>query len=143
MDLLPKVAPAHRIHTSRRLVQEQKGRLVNRGARQRDALIPATGERARDLVPAPLEPASLEHLRDASAAPRMRNAVNSSIKCEVFLHAQVFVQAEALSHVADALLHALGVLGDVEADDPTASARRIENAAQHANLGRLPGTVRT
>ena len=80
MDLIPELAPAHRIDARGRLVEEQQRRLVDRRAGQRDALLPAAGERAGELVPALAEPARVEHLVDARARRCARDAVDARVK---------------------------------------------------------------
>ena len=50
-----------------------------------------------------------------------------SYYAQVLLHGEVLVEAEALGHVADALLDALGVLADVVADDRPLAAAGIRN----------------
>jgi hypothetical protein len=115
---------------------------VDGGARERDALFPATRERPGELAPAAAEARALEHGGDARLAAGARHPVNAGVKAQIFLDAQVLVQAEALGHVADALLHALGVALDVEADDAALAARRVEDAAEHADGRGLSGAVR-
>src|SRR5690606_4397035 len=52
------------------------------------------------------------------------------------------VEAEALGHVADALLDALRLAHDVVTDDGSAPARRLQDAAEHADGRRFAGAVR-
>src|SRR5690606_16963205 len=111
-------------------------------ARQGDTLFPAAGESARELSPALDEPGALEHLAHPRPASLAREPVDAGVEGEVLLDAEIFVEAEALGHVADTLFDALRLARDVVADDGSAPARRLEDAAQHADRRRLAGAVR-
>ena len=63
VDLVPELAAAHRVDARGRLVEEEQRRLVDRRARERDALLPAAGERAGELLATSAEPGVLEHVR--------------------------------------------------------------------------------
>ena len=112
------------------------------GARQRDALLPATRQRARELLPAVGEPRAREHRVDPRAPGSQGHAVDARIEGEVLEDGEVLVEAEALGHVADALLDALGLPHDVAARDGPAAAGGIEDAAEHPDEGGLAGAVR-
>src|SRR5690606_9614421 len=103
VDLLPKLAAADRVHTGRGLVEEQERRVVHGGARERYPLLPASRERAADLI-APLGQAGLLDRRfDPALALAAPDAVDARVEDEVFADRQILVQAEALGHVAAAL----------------------------------------
>src|SRR6185436_6310261 len=103
---------------------------------------PPARKRSGDLIAAAFQPRSLHRLADARAALGARYAVDAGVEAQVLGDGQVLVQAEALGHVADALLDAFGVARDVVADDAAAAPGRIEDPAQHPDGGRLAGAVR-
>ena len=61
VDLVPELAPRFRVDAGGRLVEEQKLRLVHDAGGEREALLPAAGERAGELALAALqaEPSSV------------------------------------------------------------------------------------
>jgi hypothetical protein len=76
-----------------------------------------------------------------TSATRAGDAVDPGVEAQVLLDGQVLVQAEALGHVADALLDALGLGRDVEADDGAAATRRIQDPAEHPDRRGFSGSV--
>ena len=80
--------------------------------------------------------------RLALAGRAAAQAVDAAEEAEVLAHREVVVEAEALAHVADPPLHALGVLRDVDAEHEAGAGGGGEQAAQHADRRRLAGAVR-
>src|SRR5690606_12868469 len=111
-------------------------------AREGHALLPAARQRPGELLPTLTEARELEDGLDARAPAPARHAVDARVEVEVLLDGQVLVQAEALGHVADALLDALGLAHDVVPHDAAAAGGRVEDAAQHADGRRLARAVR-
>jgi hydroxyacyl-ACP dehydratase HTD2-like protein with hotdog domain len=66
MDLIPEIAARLRIHARGRLVQQQQLRVVQQTGREREALLPAAGERAGQLI------AALREAERSSAASTAR-----------------------------------------------------------------------
>ena len=88
VDLLPEVAPAHRIDARGRLVEEQQRRLVDRRAGERDALLPAAGERAGELVAALARARCARAPRSTRARRALaRHAVDAGVELQVLLDA--------------------------------------------------------
>ena len=141
VDLLPELAAADRVHPGRRLVEEEQGRGVDGGAGEGHALLPAARERAGDLVAPVGEPALSQHLLHAGGADARGHAVQSGVEAQILVHREILVEAEALGHVADALLDPLGLGGHVVAHHRAVAAAGIEDSAQHADGGRLAGAV--
>src|ERR1019366_3167237 len=133
----------HRIDPGGRLVEEQQRGLVNGRARKRDALLPPARERPGQLPPTIGQPRALEDVVDAHAEPLDGHAVDPRVEGEVLGDGEILVQAEALGHVADALLDALGLPHDVVSDHGAVTAGGIEDPAEHADGGRLSRAVRT
>src|SRR5882672_10587176 len=95
-----------------------------------------------DLVAAASQPDLAQHLLDKGGADASRDAVQPGVEAQVLVHGEVLVQAEALGHVADALLDPLRLGGEVVAHHRPAAAAGVEDPAQHADGGRLAGAVR-
>src|SRR5581483_11338385 len=68
-------------------------------------------------------------------------AEQPGVEAHVLLDGEVVPQAGALRHVADAELHRLGIARDVEAQHRRGPRRRRQDAAEHADRGRLPRAV--
>ena len=64
------------------------------------------------------------------------------VQVQVFLHAQVFVQPEALWHVADAVLHRLRIGRHVDAQHLKAPGVGLKQPGHHAQQGCLACAVR-
>ena len=75
--------------------------------------------------------------RDQFVAPlrqsRSAQAVEPTVKHEVFMHGQLVVERKFLGHVADERLDAVGFARHVVAGDLRAAIARFEEAAQHAD----------
>ena len=90
----------------------------------------------------PSSPAVWTAHASRSRAVRAVQAVDPAEEAEVLAHREVVVEAEALAHVADLPLHALGVLRDVGADDDAGAGGGRQQAAQHPDRRGLAGPVR-
>ena len=77
VDLVPELAPAHRIDAGGRLVEEQQRRLVDRRAGERDPLLPAARQRAGELVAAIAEPRRASTSSTRARRARARHAVDA------------------------------------------------------------------
>ena len=76
--------------------------IVNQAGGQGQALFPAAGELARELLPAIRQSKSLEAFLDR--LPALGHPIDAGDEVEVLLDGQVFVEAEALGHVTDLAL---------------------------------------
>ena len=75
VDLRPEVAPRAGIDARRGLVEQQELRRMQQARGERETLLPAAGQRARELLAAVREPEPLERALDGAApirAPRTR-----------------------------------------------------------------------
>src|SRR5581483_10791134 len=111
-----------------------------RACTEREPLLPAAGKRSRDLLLAPPEADSFDRL--AGGVRRILNPIDTRDEFQVLAHRQIFVEAEALRHVADAALDLVGLGDDVEAEASAVSGIGCEKPAQHPDRCRLPGAVR-
>ena len=110
-------------------------------AAEREPLTPPTGEIARERVLAAGQAGHLEHETAPFRETRRVEAVHAAKEANVLVDGQQLVEREALRHVADALLHALGIGRHVDAPDRSAARCRPQQAAEHANRRGLAGAV--
>ena len=85
------------------------------------------------------------HVQKAAEAfppPFPGNAVQVGVEIQVFQNAQIFVETEALGHVADAALYFRGLPCRVAAEDGERAGSRRDEAAYHAQKGGLARAVR-
>jgi hypothetical protein len=139
---LPQIAARQRIDAHAGLVQQQQVRRAHQRAGQTQLLLHAARELAGRTCGEARHVGHFQHAREALAAHCLRHAVQIGVEVQIFLHAQVFVQAEALRHVADAVLHRLRVVGDVDAQHAQCPRIGLEQSGHHAHQGGLAGTVR-
>src|SRR5256885_4747935 len=143
MNLVPELAPAHRVDPGGGLVEKQERRLVDGGARQCDPLFPSAGKGARQLALSAEQTGPRQNLVDASAPAGASHTVDPGVKKEILFDGEILVKAEALRHVADALLDAFGVASDVEPDHRPAPSAGIEDPAEHADGRGFAGAIRS
>ena len=65
------------------------------------------------------------------------------VEVEIFLHAEVFIQAEALRHIADAILHRLRVGCDIDAQYFDSSFVGLHQPGDHSQHRRFAGAIGT
>src|SRR5262249_39632523 len=70
-----------------------------------------------------------------------RKASEIGIEIEVFLDAQIFIEAEALRHIADRRLDAAGVLARVEAEHGERARIGRKEASHQPHQRRLAGAI--
>ena len=71
MNLVPELAPRLRIDAGGRLVEQQQLRIRQRAGAEREPLLPAAGERARELLLAALQAEPRDHLARAFSGSGM------------------------------------------------------------------------
>ena len=140
VQLVPEVAPGLRIDAGGRLVEQQQLRLVQQAGGEREALLPAAGELAGELLRAIGETELREGRFDAG--PDIVHRVHPRDEAQVLADRQVLPQREALRHVADVALDRLGLAQDVEAETGALAAVGREQPAQHPDRRGLAAAVR-
>ena len=70
MDLVPEIAPRFWVDAGGRLVQQQQLRIGQRAGAEREALLPAAGEFAGELLLAAVEAEPLDHVARRARASR-------------------------------------------------------------------------
>ena len=138
----PEIAAGDGIDAVGRLVEKQHARRVDERAGEAELLLHAAGEVAGEALPERGEIAEAEQPVDLLGAAADGHAVDVGVESDVLHHREVRIKAEALAHVADVLLEALGVAHDIEARHlGGAAAGSEQDAGEHAHGGRLAGAV--
>src|SRR5437879_4169853 len=112
---IPELAARDRVDAGGGLVEEKKGRLVQHGAAEGEALLPATGKLRGQTSQIGCQAVELNNFFDAALQARGLQAVDAAVKLQVFRHRQIVVEAEVLRHVADALADGFRICADVHA----------------------------
>src|SRR5713226_8356654 len=139
---IPELAARDGINTRGGLVEEKKCRLVQHGAAEGEALLPATGKLRGQAIQIGCEAVDLDNFVDAALQARWLQAVNAAVELQVFRDGQIVVQAEVLRHVADALANGFGIGANVEAFDQGGTAAERQKAREHFNDGGFSAAVR-
>ena len=142
----PEVAPRERIDAHAGFVQQQQIGRAHQRAGQAQLLLHAAGELARRTPGKARQAGHLQQPGVARAAHGGRHAMQIGIQVKVFLHAQVFIQAKALRHVADAALHGLrlarAALAQLMAQHGKAPRVRRQQGGQQAHEGGFARAIR-
>src|SRR5262249_51113002 len=141
MDLVPDLRRALGIAARGRLVEQEKLRVRQRAGPEREPLLPAAGELAGELRLATLEPEPLNHR--ARRRRRIGDPVEARDEFQVLAHREIFVEAEALRHVADVALDLVRLPADVIAEAGAVAFVGGEQAAQHSDCGALARAIWT
>src|SRR5690606_37787217 len=142
-DEVPQVAAGDRVNARGWLVEEHELRLVHEGAGEREALFPAAGEPARELLAIGPDAHDLDHFFDARVAVRAAWAIGHRVDTHVLQDREVGVESDLLRHVADGALDRLAVGVYVVAQHRGVARRGPEQPAQHTDergLARAIGT---
>eukprot|EP01035_Chromulina_nebulosa_P006561 gene6561-8870_t len=131
VNLVPEFAASLRIDARGGLVEEEELRRVEQAGGESEALFPAAGELAGELVAAVGEAEALKALLHGGAA--IGHGVEARDEIEIFADAQVLVVTELLRHVADVAFD-LGLLrADIVAEAGAGAGVGRQEAAEHAD----------
>ena len=103
------------------------------------ALLPATGERAGELIATLRQPEVLQRLLDLLAP--VGHTVHARDEAQVLADGEVFPERKALRHVADVALDLSGLANDVVPQAGAFAAVGGEQPAEHADRSGLPAAV--
>jgi len=142
VDQVPELPAGDRVDARGGLVEEEDGRFVQDGAAEREPLLPAAGEGARQGAPLLRQAGHPEDGIGPLRQPCRRHAIDAAEEFDVFPDREIVVERELLGHIADGLLHVLGLAGDIEAVYFGPPGSRRQQAAQNPDRGRLPRPVR-
>src|ERR1700676_494657 len=119
---VPELATRDRVDARGRLIEEKQFGLMEHGAAQREALLPATGKLGGQAIQIRPKAVELDDFSDATLEAIGRQTIDAAIELKIFRDGQIVVQAELLRHVADALAYFFRVRAHVEAFDLRASS---------------------
>ena len=139
MDLVPESAPRLGIDARRRLVEQQQPGLVQHAGRQRQPLLPAARQGARELVLPRGKPQPLQRAVDPFL--QAVEAIDATDELEVLADGEILVEAEALGHVAGLALDGLALAHQVVAEAGATAAIGRQQAADHAQRRGLARAV--
>ena len=122
-----------------RLVEQEQLGLMQHAGGEREALLPAAGERSGELRGAAAEAQAFDRPVDGGAA--LRHAVDAGDEVEVLADREVLPEREALRHVADAPLDLAALLDDVVAEAGAGAGVGRQQPAYDADRGRLAAAV--
>src|SRR5712664_1900888 len=128
---IPKLAARDGIDPGGGLVEEKKGRLVQHGAAEGKALLPATGELRGQAIQIGCEAVELDNFVDAALQARGLQAVDPSVELQVFRDGQIVIEAEVLRHVADTFADGFGLGAYVEPFHMSGTAAERQKAGEH------------
>ncbi len=106
---------------------------------ERQALLPAPGERAGELVPTLRQPEVHKRLLDLLLP--VGHAVHACDEAQVLANGEILPERETLRHVAGVTLDLLGLANDVVAETGALAAVGREQSAEHADGGGLAAAV--
>src|SRR5216684_949445 len=138
---IPDLAARDGVDAGRWLVEEKKRGLVQHGAAEGEALLPAAGKLRGQAIEVGFEAIELDDFIDAALQARRVEAVNPAVKLQVFCDCEVVIEAEILRHVADAFADGFGIGADVEAFDAGGTAAERQEAGEHFDDGGFSAAV--
>src|SRR5260370_2925244 len=139
---IPELAARDGVDAGRWLVEEKKRRLVQHGAAEGEALLPAAGKVRGQAVEIGVQAIELDDFIDAALQACRVEAVNPAVKLQVFCDCEVVIEAEILRHVADAFADGFGIGADVKAFDAAGTAAERQEAGRHFDDGGFSAPVR-
>jgi hypothetical protein len=139
----PELAAGHRVHADRWLVKQQQARRAQQHTGQTELLFHAARQPAGQAVHERGETRQSHELVIAGLPLDRRESLQIRVEIQVFFDAEVFVQAEALGHVAHHLLNRERLGADIETHDPQLACVRQQQATGQAHESGLAGRVRS
>src|SRR2546426_2319263 len=138
---IPELAARDGVDSGRGLIEEKKLRLVQHGAAESEALLPAARELRGKAIQIGFEAIEFDNFVDAAPQARGLQAVDTSVELQVFRDGQVVIEAEILRHVADALADRFRIRADIEAFDMSLAAAERQEAGEHFDDGGLSAAI--
>ena len=139
--MFPEIAACFGIHAGGGLVEQQQLRRVQQTCGKRKPLLPSARQRAGKLCSPGSETEAIE--RRFHCVVAFGHRVHPRDEVEVFFDRQIFVEAEALRHVADFPLDLRRVGANIVAKAGSLAGVGRQKPAQHADRRRLAAAVRT
>ena len=141
-DLTPERAAALGIKAGCRLVEEERGRLVDERERQVEPALHSARVALDLAVGGARQPDALEKLLAAALSLLAREAMQGSLESQVLAAGQKGVECGLLQGGADRRAHLRALLDDVESRHARGARGGWQERRQHVHRGRLPRAVR-
>ncbi len=141
LDDAPQLAPRNRIDADGRLVQQQQPRRAQQYTGQAQFLLHASGQRPGATLAEWPECSQPQQVVETCLACGGIEPLQVGVEGEVFLHREVFVQAEALRHVAYVALDGCRMVAGVVAEDTHRTLLWQQQAGGQAHQGGLARTI--
>ena len=128
----PEIAAGDRINAVRRFVEKNHLRCVYQGTYQSQLLLHSAGELSRKPF---TERAHARGIKQAGCAPlpvSSGHAENTGVKTNILIHGQIFIETEALGHIADMMFDPLGVAAHIKAGNCCPPGTWCEHTGKHA-----------
>src|SRR6266550_3174818 len=138
---IPELAARDGVDASGGFVEEKKRGLVQHGAAEGEALLPATGKLRSQAIQIGCEAVELDNFVDAALQARGLQAVDTAVELQVFRDGQIVVETEILRHVTDVLADVFGIGADVEAFNEGGAAAERQESGEHFDDGGFAATV--
>ena len=143
VDELPKLLPRGRVYSAGGFVEKHDTWLMEDAHRKGQLLFPPQRQRFHDGIGMLRKAEPLQKVGRLTGYLSIFHAIDAGEEADIFPHSKVFVEREALAHVADVLLDLLVLRGDVEAHHRTPSASRLRQACEHVHGRAFAGAVGT
>src|SRR5258708_4837580 len=128
---IPKLTPRDGVDPGGGLVEEKQFRLMQHGAAESEALLPAAGKLRGQAIQIGCQAIEFDNFFHAPFEARGLQAVNTPVELQVFRDGQIVVEAEILRHVPDALAYGFRIRADIEAFDLSLAAAQRKETGEH------------
>src|SRR5205085_1238776 len=132
-----------RTDAGRRRIEEDHARPMHQRGREREPLLPAAGELAREPIAIRPDVREIDRPFHPLFSFGAFEAIDRAEEIEILVNRQIAIKRERLRDVADVLANELSIFLDVVAVDGRVAFRRHEQAAEDADERRFAGAVRT
>jgi hypothetical protein len=139
----PEFAPRYRVHTHRRLIQQQQRRWAHQGAGEPQLLLHAAGKAAGQALHERRQAGHMHQFPVTAGTFGPGNPLQVGVQIQIFLHTQVFIQTEALRHVTNRRLNGERLGDNVDAQCVDAPLIGPQQPGCQPHQGGLAGAVRT
>ncbi len=130
VDFIPEVAAGLWVHPGGGFVEEEKAGFVDEAGGEGEALFPSPGELAGELGAAAFETERADRVPHGFGG--IPDLVNIRDESQVFGDREVFIETEALSHVADFPFDGVALFQDVVSEAGAAAGVGFQQAAEDA-----------
>ncbi|OIQ66823.1 hypothetical protein GALL_516040 [mine drainage metagenome] len=141
LDDRPQLAPRNRVDAHRRLVEQQQPRRAQQHAGQAELLLHAAGQGAGATRAERAQRGQPQQFGEARLARGVVEPLQVGVQAQVLVHRQVFVQPEALRHIADRRLDRRRVGDAVGAEHFDAARIGVQQRGGQPHQRRLAGAV--